>query len=408
MKQRFAWAGALALATLFTSQIQMLGGTNGVIVISTRAPQDTAAGSEYFTDEKGPGMVTPGDVAMAELLGDYGYSCRLLLDKILGDTATSWATGPLPRDYFLFPQNPDLAPILIIISGSSSSAEVPFPTQTNGIPLMMGEHVTLGANAGRAGSIYMYTGTASNDPNQGNTTNLYMKVVNKTHPIMQGIPLDSQDRVKIFRDPYPEENAHIPTNSTTGAVLGKLNYEFRWCTQAAADKAPGTVILGVLAGKTEIDDESRACFAVCDVGGMLAFNPNVGAAEASQVRLVHMFFNEQGSGGPRRVFNALTDMGRVLFVRAAKWAMGETLAPYQPLGLIRVSQVGSQQIQLAWDGSAAKNYKIVGTRNLLGAANFSNWQTVAQDIRGVDGPVSVKFDISGAPEYAFLRVAQMP
>lgn len=402
MKHRLVWVSALALAVTFTTQTQMLGANNGVILISTRAPQDTAAGGEYFTDEKGPGMVSPGDVAMGELLSDYGYSSRLVLDKILGDTATSWVTTPINRDYFLVPVNPDLAPMLIIMSGSGSSADTPLQTQTNGIPLMMGEHVCLGNNAARPGSIYMYNSTTSNDPNQGNTTNLYMKVVNKTHPIMQGIPLDAQDRVKIFRDPYPEENAHIPTNSSTGAVLGKPNYEFRWCTHTAADKAAGTVILGVMAGSGSNDNETRACFAVCDVGGMLA------NGEASQIRLVQLFCNEQGSGGPRRVFNALTDLGRVLFVRAAKWAMGETLAPYQPLGLIRVSQVGNQQIQLSWNGSAAKSYKVLGTRDLFGPANFANWQTVAQDIPGVNGTVSVKFDTSAAVQYAFLRVTQVP
>jgi hypothetical protein len=407
MKHRFAWASTLALAVAVGSPVRTTAATNnGVILISTRAPQDTAAGTEYTNDEKGPGMATPGDVAMASLLSDYGYSCRLVLDKILGDTAGGWLTAPPPRDSFLNPVDPNFTPILAIMSGSGGSTDTPPPTQTNGIPEMMGEHVCLGANGARPGSLYMYTGTASNDPNQGNTTNLYMKVVNPTHPIMQGIPLDAQGRVKIFRDPYPQENAHIPTNSS-GAVVGKLNYEFRWCTQDAAAAAPGTVILGVMAGETSVDGTNRACFAVCDVGGLLAVNPNLGYAETNQVRLVQLFWNEQGSGGPRRVFNALTDLGKVLFVRAAKWAMGETLEPYQGLGLIDVSLVGPQQIQLSWQGHASQSYKIIGIADLQKANDITQWQTVAQDIPGINGIVSRRLDISQGAQYAFLRVAPM-
>jgi hypothetical protein len=118
--------------------------------------------------------------------------------------------------------------------------------------------------------------------------------------------------------------------------------------------------------------------------------------------------NEQGSGGPRRCFNALTDLGRVLFVRAAKWAMGETLQPYQGLGLIRVSKLDSQQFQLEWDATPNRLYKILGTRDIAGPGDLSNWQTVAQDIAATNGVASVKFEVSGAVQYAFLRVAPMP
>ena len=74
----------------------------------------------------------------------------------------------------------------------------------------------------------------------------------------------------------------------------------------------------------------------------------------------------------------------------------------------RVSKVGEQQIRLEWNGSATKNYKILGTRNLFGPADFSNWQTVAQDIPGTNGPVSATFDVSRAVQYAFLRVMPVP
>ena len=247
----------------------------------------------------------------------------------------------------------------------------------------------------------MYSnGSQSSDPNQGNSTNRHMKVVYPNHPIMQGIPLDAQGRVKIFRDPYPEENLHVPTGA-------RANYEFRFCTQAVENAAPGTVILGVLAGESAFDGTNRACLAVCDVGGILAVNPNLGYAETNQVRLVHMFVNEQGSGGSRRIFNALTDLGRIIFVRAAKWAMGETLEPYQGLGLIEVSLTGPKQIQLSWQGRADRNYKILGIRDLLQADDITKWQTVVQDIPGANGLVSRKLEISAGQQYAFLRVAPM-
>jgi hypothetical protein len=397
MKLKFSWASAVALAVIVGSQISTLGVTNGIILIATRAPQDTAAGAEYYTDERGPGMTSPGDIAMASLLSDYGYSCRVVLDKILGDTAVSWPTTPVPRDTFLQTINPAYAPALFIISGSVSSADAPNPPITNGTPVMMGEHVTLGNRIDRAASVFMYeNGGDSTDPNQATGASRYMKVVNPTHPIMQGIPLDAQGRVKIFRDPYPEENLHVPAG-------GKQNYEYRWCTQRVTNAAPGTAVLGVLDG-----EEFRSCFAVADVGGILASNNLLGYAETNQVRLVHMFVNEQGSGGPRRCFNALTDLGRVLFVRAAKWAMGETLQPYQGLGLIRVSKLDSQQFQLEWDATPNRLYKILGTRDIAGPGDLSNWQTVAQDIAATNGVASVKFEVSGAVQYTFLRVAPMP
>jgi hypothetical protein len=403
MKHRFAWASALALAVTVSSQVNTTGITNGVIFISTREPQDTAAGVEYFSSnngEPGPGMTSPGDVAMGALLADYGYSCRILLDRLLGDTAGSYVTTPPGRDTFMFPLNTNLAPMLLIVSGSSASAVIPFPTQTNGVPMMMGEHSGLGDRVlGGSGSTYMYTrGTQSTDPN-GNAASgpsKYMKVINPTHPIMQGIPLDAQGRVKIFREPYPEELAHTPTT-------GRQNYEYRWCAIPASNAAPATTVLGVLDGQ-----ESYSVFAVAAIGGLLADNPNLGYAETNQVRLVHIFTNEQGSGGPRRVFLSLTDIARVIFVRAAKWAMGETLQPYQGIGLIDISLVGTKQIQLSWQGSASKNYKILATTNLLGPADFSNWQTVVQDIPGTNGVVARRLDISAGPQYAFLRVAPMP
>lgn len=149
-------------------------------------------------------------------------------------------------------------------------------------------------------------------------------------------------------------------------------------------------------------------FAVADVGAVLAFNANLGYAPTNDARLVHMFVNDTGSNNPRRIFNSLTDLGRVLFVRAAKWAMGETLEPYQPLGLIQTSMVGQSKLQLAWTGSASKSYKVLAIRDLAEASNISKWQTIVQDIPGTNGTVSVKLDISAGPQYAFLRVQPVP
>lgn len=49
MKHRFIWAGALALAVTGMSQVQTMAITNGVIFISTRNAQDTAASTEYYS-----------------------------------------------------------------------------------------------------------------------------------------------------------------------------------------------------------------------------------------------------------------------------------------------------------------------------------------------------------------------
>lgn len=404
MKNRFLWASVLTLAVTVTSQIETKAITNGVILISTRAPQDTAAGATYYTDEGGPGMVTPGDVDMLNLLSDKGYTCRLVLDQLVnyGAAAAGWATIPPSPLTWYQPVNPDLAVMLFIVSGSGGSGDAPPPTQTNGIPMMVGEHVVLGNRADRPGSIHMYiNGSESSDRTQDQTTNKYMKVLVPNHPIMQGIPLDAQGRVKIWRDKYPEESMYMP--SATGGASRFDNYKFRWCLQNVANAAAGTTVLGVLD-----EDNTKACFAVNGIGGLLADNITLGYAETNLIRLVHMFVNEDGGNNPRRDFNSLTDIARVIFVRAAKWAMGETLTPYQPLGLIRVSQVSTQRIKLAWDGTATKNYKILGTQDLLGPADFSNWQTVAEDIAGMNGEVSATFDISAAKQYAYLRVMPVP
>ena len=271
------------------------------------------------------------------------------------------------------------------------------PPNTNGIPIIMGEHSCLGDSKPPC-DLFMYGNKANNSNNQASTNQgplQYMIVVNTNHPIMQGIPVDSQNRVKIWRDPYPEEDfVHTPAGA-------KLNYRYSWqyvdISAGKATVAPGTIVLGV-----EGDNTNRVVFAVTPAGGELS-NGNTNHAN-----YVHLFVNEHGSGDSRRAFNALTDIGRVIFIRTCKWAMGETLAPYQPLGLIRVSLIAPQQIQLEWDGTATKNYKVLGIHDLSNASSIANWQTVAQDIPGTNGTVTAKFDISGAVQYAFLRVVPVP
>jgi hypothetical protein len=170
MRQKFIGAGALALAASVASCIEMQA---GVIMISTRNAQDTQFGTEFVSDERGPGLATPGDVAMASLFHDNGYTCRLILDTLLGPRAAEISQDPAT---FLNPVDTNFAISLIIMSGSSGSTDTPPPPP--GIPLMMGEHVCLGDRTDRQGSVFMYSnGNQSSDPNEGTGASKYMKVV---------------------------------------------------------------------------------------------------------------------------------------------------------------------------------------------------------------------------------------
>jgi hypothetical protein len=413
-------AGALALALAFSIQGQAQPITNGVIVISTRTASDAlfhriSSSTLYDADDfKGPGMACPGDTAMATLLQDHGYLTRLIPEWLLRPDAidpSGVAPDPTPDNYYNGGGGPTLnqsnalySASLVIISGSGSSADMP-PPNTNGIPIIMGEHSCLGDQvlSGNS-SLYMYGNKTSG--NQTATTtgpNQYMLVVATNHPIMQGIPLDSQGRVKIWRDPYPEENAHLPPASTSP----KPNYKYSWTYvdigEGKSVLAPATLVLGVMADVT-----NRAVFAVNPAGGELYSANGPGNGETNHGNYVHFFVNEHGSGDARRAFNALTDLGKEIFIRTCKWAMGESLQPYKAIGLIEVSQVNATQIRLSWQGSADKNYKVLATTNLQGPADFSNWQTIVQDIPGTNGIISRKLDISKGPQYAFLRIAPMP
>ena len=241
MKSRMAWASALALAILGIAQVETKAAytnfngtviTNGVIIITTRSANDghfflqSSSPVVDFDDNRGPGY-SPGDSAMGELLGDNGYSVHMLPDRALNTIANGGGTCldvvGNNNDPFLYyngqhgpgdlqsADNELLSPMLVVVSGSGSSADVA-PPNTNGIPIICGEHAVLGDTAGAPGShseIFLY-GTKTDSSNKGATAGQYMKVLLPNHPIMQGIPLDAQNRVKIWRDPYPEENAHVP------------------------------------------------------------------------------------------------------------------------------------------------------------------------------------------------------
>ena len=377
MKTATGWffLGACTLRLMMIG-ISLTQAKADVVMITTRMQTDTAYGPDRF-EGKGPGMTSPGDVAMGILLGNHGYSSRLIIDSLLA------STNPAnERNSLLYPGDPELKIGLVIISGSSASANIPEPPV--GIPVMMGEHVTLGNNSTRPGSLYMYQGVASSDPDQTQGATKFMKVLNPNHPILQGIPLDQAGCVKIFRDAYPRENQNVPP-------AGFANYEYRWCTQATAAAASGTLVLGALA-----TDTSRSCLAVVESGGALA---NGSAASA---RLVHMFVNENGSNGSRRAFLALTHLGQVIFLRAAQWAMGETLTPYDSIGVADLQPAGSRKVSLSWHGSLDFNYSIQTSTDL------TNWQTIVEDIAGIEGTLSRTVSFAPAVEKAFLRLERKP
>ena len=443
MKNRFVWAGALALAIGVISQVETKAAytnsngtiiTNGTIIITTRAAGDghfflqSSSTIDDMDDNRGPGY-SPGDAAMGELLMDNGYSVKLLPDKALCTINTS-SSGGTCVDVFGSPENPLLyytgyagpantasynellTPMLVVISGSGSSKDVA-PPNTNGIPIVCGESAVIGAtDSGPSGatpgshaSLGFYSNRSVGNPASPSVNGLYMRVLNPTHPIMQGIPLDSQNRVKIWRDPYPDENAHIlpPTGNYA-------NYQISWCAANIASgqsiPAPGLNILGVLDTAT-----NQVVFAVIERGGGLGnmtqdpLNPwyNYTAAPS---RMVHMFVNEQGGSQARRCFNCLTVWGRILFVRACQWAMEEDLQPYQGLGIIDVGLVSPSTIRLGWTGSIHHNYRIDGTTSLINP----NWVPVADSIvnNGDGVRVTRTLNIASAPQATFMRVAVLP
>jgi hypothetical protein len=382
MKSRFLTAGALALGVTLTSQLQTLG-ADGVILITTRANQDLSYNTTDAYDAKGPGQASQGDVAMGALLGDYGYSSRIILDRQITDMPDQYIGSVEPFN-----------PMMVIVSGSSGSADVP-ATRNLGIPVIMGEHSCIGdrANLVDKSDLFMYFGGATSGNIVNPSAGQYMKVTaaGKAHPILQGIPLDEADRIKIFRDPYPEENAHVPPG-------GKPNYEYSWTAiDAAGATGTDTQVLGLLDS-----NPSKSVFGVLDIGGKVAIAGD--PQETTPVRLVHWIVNEDGSGGSRRMFNALTETGRLIFIRTVKWALGETLTPVTEIKIKDITTSSVGQLNIKWDASALKNYKILATTDL----ESKNWQTIVEDIKGVDGTITRTLDITAGPMATFLRVRAVP
>ena len=444
MKNRFVLACTLALAIGTISQVETKAAytnsngtiiTNGTIIVTTRAAGDghfflqSSSTIDDMDDNRGPGY-SPGDSAMCELLQDNGYTTKLVPDKALSYNNFPVVNGNPCLDVFGNPENPQLyynghsgpansasfndllSAMLVVMSGSGSSSDAIQPN-TNGVPIVIGESVILGASDFAVpachGEHFLYSHRVSNNKVNPTTDGLYMQVMDTNHPIMQGIPLDSQGRVQIFRSPYPNENAHVLTPG------GLPNYQISWCyadiSSGNSVPAPGLHILGVLANTASTINTNFVVFAVMEQGGVLAdttqdpLSPWFNYTNAPN-RMVHFFVNEQGGGNTRRSFNALTAYGRILFVRACQWAMGETLTPFQGLGIIDISLVGPSTIRLGWTGSSQSNYRIDGTPTLVSP----NWVPIVDSIPNNGNGVRVTrtLNIASAPQAVFMRVAAYP
>jgi hypothetical protein len=376
MNARLFCGASLALAMSVGSIHQSYG---GVILITTRKAQDLTYATTDALDAKGPGQLSQGDAAMATLLGDHGYSSRLVLDFQLTEAPDSYFGAAEP-----------LNTSLVIVSGSSGSADVPM-TRDKGVPVIMGEHSCIGdrANLAETSDLFLYFGGSTSGNIVNPTGGQYMKVtaVGKEHPILKGIPLDEQDRIKIFRDPYPQENANVPEG-------GKPNYQYSWnAIDAAGAEGTDTKVLGLLDS-----NQAKSVFGVIEAGGKLSNGEN--AAN----RYVHWLVNEDGSGGARRMFHCMTDAGRLIFVRTVKWALGEEVPAFVPLRIKDVTVTAAGRINLEWDAVATKNYKVFATTDVAGG----DWQTLVEDIPGKDGLITRTLDIAVGPQTAFLKIRGVP
>ncbi|MBI1390208.1 MAG: hypothetical protein GC154_17345 [bacterium] len=263
-----------------------------------------------YSEEANTQGPAPGDIAMQILLQDNGVSARVVPDKffydLLGDF---WLDNSTGEEHSI-----DLA----ILSGSSSSGDVPSTAElfAKGVPIMMGEHVCL-AQEGRPGDIKMYIGGGEAHKDLRTNEIRQIKIVNKDHPITQGIQTDAEGWVQVFHDPYPGEglfNGWLDT--APKQIIAKEGlYENRIALGSKSHKAPGTVILAEVSAEMAGSDDLVVCLAVLDKGAKLA------DGTTSPCRLVHWISNEEGSGGPHRNFLALNSVGRTLFVRACRWAM---------------------------------------------------------------------------------------
>jgi len=279
-------------------------GTTGKHVTIT-----TRYASEYLDDNTTQGPA-PGDIAMQILLQDNGVSARVVPDKTFYDLfGDLWIDNDTGEEHAI-----DLA----VLSGSSGSGDVPAVQTlfTKGIGIVMGEHVCIAEEA-KPGSIKMYKGTSTGHGELLNNQIRKIKIVNKDHPITQGITTDAEGYVQVFRDPYPSEGLFTKwLNTSPKQIIPDGLYQNRIALGPKADAAPGTVILAEIPVEFAPSEGMVVCLAVLDKGGKLA------DGTVSTSRLVHWMTIEEGSGGPHRNFLALNAVGRTLFVRACRWAMG--------------------------------------------------------------------------------------
>jgi hypothetical protein len=319
------------------------------------------------------------------------------------DPQLYYAGSPGPANFGLA-SNIFLSAMLVVISGSGSSSDAIQPN-TNGVPIVIGENAIIGSSDASVpsghGEHFLYSNKSTGNTTATGGSNLLMKVINPNHPIMQGIPLDANGCVKILRDPYPNENAHVLTPG--GLPNYQISTTYADISPGKSVPAPGLQILGVSAANT-----NWSIFAVMDIGGGLGptadpYSPWNGYT-TSPCRMVHFFVNEQGSSNARRCFNALSAWGRVIFLRACQWAMSENLTPYKSLGIVDVTQVGTSQIRLGWTGSKNNNYRIDGT------TDFANWVPIVDSITNNGDGVQVTrtLDFAAAPSAVYMRVAQLP
>lgn len=297
----------IALVCLIMSGVGTVWGQGTVgkhVTITTRYA------GEYLDDSTTQG-IAPGDVAMQILLQDNGVSARVVPDKtfydLFGDLWIDTDTGEeFPVD-------------LAILSGSSGSGDVPSVSTLfeKGIGIMMGEHVCI-AQEDKPGSIKMYEGTSEAHKDLRTSDIRKIKIVNKEHPITQGIETDADGFIQVFHDPYPNEGVFTGWfNSSPKQIVAKDGlYENRLTLGAKSLAAPGTVILAEIPVEFAPSEDMVVCLAVLDKGSKLA------DGTVSTSRLVQWITNEEGSGGPHRNFLALNAVGRTLFVRACRWAMG--------------------------------------------------------------------------------------
>src|SRR5690242_18240042 len=116
MKHRLVRDSALMIAIAVLSQREMKAAytnadgliiTNGVVLITTRTAIDAFWRQQSTSslwdgdDAAGPGVFSPGDAQMGELLEDNGYSVRIVPERALWWSTVDWLNNPnWPLTYY--------------------------------------------------------------------------------------------------------------------------------------------------------------------------------------------------------------------------------------------------------------------------------------------------------------------